>query len=412
MTDSSTKPRSADREDGAASFCSHRTILLSLGLVLLTLFVRKTDAFLNPQFWAEDSIVFFYQARYDGLSALFDPYSGYLHLLPRLIAAASSGFPASFAPAVYLFASVVFTLAAALAIFSPRLDLPCRPLLALALVLVPHNGEVFLNITNLQWVLAPGLLLLLLARDPANLRQWAFDATALTLLGLTGPFIMLWLPLFLLRAKVRRSRASVLLAALATIVALGQVHAYLQDHPPVQSGAVLVEQLFRLQGTRFWGPMLMPGQWALQLGSWAGSLLAASVTFGVVWLVISKLRLRTERLFLLAAAGLIISSTLYKFHGNLGILNATANGDRYFYIPRVIILWLLVMELAGDGWRRWFGIGFLALSALSSATAFRARPMTDYDWPAWAARIDADENITVPVNPPGWSVHFPPRRSP
>lgn len=387
-------------------FSPQRRIPLTLGLVLLTLFVRKTDVFFNPQFWAEDTPVFFCQARDEGLSAVFRPYGGYHLIIPRLIAAACSGLPALYAPAVYLFASVVFTLASALALFSPRLNLPCRPLLALALVFVPHNGEVFLTITNLQWILAPGLLLLLIARDPSTPLQWAFDLITLALLGLTGPFVVLWFPLFLVRAWIIRSRASLILAAVAALVVAVQFHAFIQAGPSPENGPFLVEQLFRLSGTRFWGPIIMPNSWAKQLSVSSGTLLSAVAFTGIIWLVVSRLRQRAETLFLLVAAVLVLASTFYKFHGNLALLNDPHNGDRYFYIPHVTLLWILIIESSAIGARRMACISVLALCALSSASTLRSPPMVDYHWAKWAPRIDGGENVTVPVNPPGWSVQF------
>jgi hypothetical protein len=394
------------RRGFAKVFSTQRCIPLTLGLVLLILFVRKTELFLNPQFWAEDTSIFFSQARDEGLSAVFRSYGGYLNIIPRLIAAAGSGLPALYAPALYLFASVVFTLASALAVFSPRLNLACRPLLALALVLVPHNGEVFLTITNIQWVLAPNLLLLLIARDPSNPRQWVFDLVALALLGLTGPFLMLWFPLFLMRAWIKRSRASLILAAVAVLVVSVQFHAYIKDRPAPENGTFLIEQLFRLSGTRFWGPIVMPDSWAQQLGVLSGTLLSIVAFTGVIWLLISRFRHRAEPLFFLVAAGLVLASTFYKFHGNLALLNDPHNGDRYFYIPHVTLLWILIIESSGSGARRLVCLGVLALCALSSASTFRSPPMVDYHWADWAPRIDGGENVTVPVNPPGWCVQF------
>jgi hypothetical protein len=55
-------------------------------LCLIILFYREPDGFLNPQFWAEDGVIFFTQNLTFGLSAFWKPYAGYLHLTPRIIA--------------------------------------------------------------------------------------------------------------------------------------------------------------------------------------------------------------------------------------------------------------------------------------------------------------------------------------
>jgi hypothetical protein len=57
-------------------------------------------------------------------------------------------------PAFYNGVSFVIWLAVLARLFSSRLDLPGKPWLALAIIAVPHTGEVFFNITNLQWLTA------------------------------------------------------------------------------------------------------------------------------------------------------------------------------------------------------------------------------------------------------------------
>ena len=52
----------------------------------LVLYARMPDAFSHPQFWAEDGTIFFLDAHSGGWRALLDPYSGYLHLIPRAVA--------------------------------------------------------------------------------------------------------------------------------------------------------------------------------------------------------------------------------------------------------------------------------------------------------------------------------------
>jgi hypothetical protein len=52
---------------------------------LLILVIRRPDAFLNPQFWAED-FFFLLDAEKMGVSAFVMARGGYLHLLPRAIA--------------------------------------------------------------------------------------------------------------------------------------------------------------------------------------------------------------------------------------------------------------------------------------------------------------------------------------
>ena len=80
--------------------------LLVVVVAAIILFIRKTDSILNPQFWAEDRTVFFLDQYHDGVSSVFQPHAGYLHLVPRIIALlADLVFTVPAAPYVYNYLS-------------------------------------------------------------------------------------------------------------------------------------------------------------------------------------------------------------------------------------------------------------------------------------------------------------------
>ena len=151
------------------------------------------------------------------------PYNGYLHLVPRLTAWFALEFDPRWLPAIFNGVAFGIWLVVALALFSPRVRLPAKPGLALALALVPHTGEVFANLTNVQWPLALGLVLLLTA-DDANtpVSVGAYHHAAVLLCGLTGPFLIFLSPLFAIRAVKRRSRESFMLLVVVVVVAAVQ----------------------------------------------------------------------------------------------------------------------------------------------------------------------------------------------
>lgn len=76
-------------------------------LVVLILFLRASDAFFNPQLWAEDGSVFLVQQREQGSVALFNQYSGYYHLVPRLIALLNDNLALKYIPISYNFAALL-----------------------------------------------------------------------------------------------------------------------------------------------------------------------------------------------------------------------------------------------------------------------------------------------------------------
>src|SRR5258708_9928946 len=196
--------------------------LFVLPAITLLLFLRRPDAFLNPQFWAEDGLVYV-DALISGVGNLETPYNGYLHLAPRLTALGSTLLDPIFAPTFYIQATTLLTLLVIGRIFSPRFNLPFKPLLAFVVVLLPDAREILLTVTNIQWILAIGLIILLLSNDAARPVQWSYDLGLTFLGGLSGPFSILLAPLFIVRALTKRSQASWVLAAAICTTALIQL---------------------------------------------------------------------------------------------------------------------------------------------------------------------------------------------
>src|ERR1035437_2093481 len=138
--------------------CSNRTPCWQIVSVLLLaagiIFLRKPDRFYAPQLFAEDGVIFFAGAYEHGWHSLLMPYAGYLHSLPRVIALLADSLDPLWVPAVYNYSAIFVILAVIALIFSPRVHLPAKPILGLAVVLVPHTAEVYAHLTNMQWSLA------------------------------------------------------------------------------------------------------------------------------------------------------------------------------------------------------------------------------------------------------------------
>jgi hypothetical protein len=143
-----------------------RLLLLLLGLAAL-LALRKPDALLNPQLWAEDGSVFLVEQEQGGAAAILQPYMGYLHLLPRLTAwSAAQLLDPAWWPAWYNGIAFLVWCGVLARTLSPRLPLPHRPWLALAVIAGPQTGEILGTITNAQWITALLLVQQALLRRP------------------------------------------------------------------------------------------------------------------------------------------------------------------------------------------------------------------------------------------------------
>lgn len=385
--------------------------ILTCLVLLLVLFSRRPEMFMNPQLWAEDGAIFFVQADQYGARALIMPYGGYHHLLLRLIAAAVSPFNAAVLPAGYFCVSLTITIILAAAFFSPRIDLSFRPACVLALGLIPHTGEVFGNLTNLQWLAALGLVWLLLARDATGTRQQICDSLVALGLGLTGVFSVLFAPLFLRRALQRRSPAGWVMAGLICVAALVQLHSV------VQTGAATISRggswdallAWKTIGLRLVAVLSVPVE---QAARWPEALLVSLGMGGLAVLLVTACwtgRQREMRRLLVACALLVSAGTLFRFRHDLAALGGAA-GDRYFFLPKLLAAWLLVQGLANRDWRRWACATACLSMFISSLLEWRYERLSDLNWAAYARRIEAGESIpAIPINP-GWTFSHPGRQ--
>jgi hypothetical protein len=148
-----------------ASAQVHWPTAVRAGVVVAALAIiywRIPSDLTNPQFWAEDGLIFLLSYQL-GWQVLTTPLAGYLLAVPCLTVFAASFFP-ELAPTICNYTAVLLTLLVAWLATSPRFDMPHKPLLVLAVVSVPAGFEVLGNITNVQWILPIGAFILLFLR--------------------------------------------------------------------------------------------------------------------------------------------------------------------------------------------------------------------------------------------------------
>ncbi len=362
---------------------------------LVALFLRRPDAFVHPQFWAEDGLVFFKDAHEACVSSLFNRYAGYLLVYPRAVAAVGCLLPVRALPALYNAFAVAGVLALCLCCFSSRLKLAQwqRVGMALAVSLSPTLHEVLLTLTNVQWVLALGLLLLLVVEPPQSRRQWVFDLGALAFLGLNGPFALIFSPLYAVRAAWRRTRYDVLtLGVVAGFGALqsvglgatrvpGELQLSNPDHVRAVSG--LFGQLFGAFGRPPPESLLGAAPMAV-----VGMLACGAMAYDG-W------RAREGKvLAFLGGAGLLFGSAMFSFRASPGLI--VWGCDRYLYIPLVALVWA---ALATARRHRVLAGAVLVMAFVGFVRTHRAPPFADLDWASAARCIESGQRCEVPVNP-------------
>jgi len=342
----------------------------------------------------------------------------------RIVAAVSQWFDPAWAPAIFTGAAFLLTLYVAARTQSTRFPLRPHVGYALAVVLVPDTFEVLLFLTNILRVTAAGLLLVLISKDGRRWWEQAHDAAAVLLFGLTGPYSVLFAPLFVWRAWQRRTRASLVLAVLVIgcaltqgiLIGLQQMGRLAADEGPVAMGAgdVVPEKLLAVPGMRIAGSLLagsrVPPDYPLPVEI----ALGIGVLVAVALLALRKGPTRTERVWLAMAFLLVLASALYRCRFVLPDLCHAVYGNRYFYLPQLIVLWLLI-DLALER-RRWLSRGAAVLllwMLVANIPRLREPGLPDMRWADYAARIRAGEAVEIPTNPGGvdpWIVRLPARK--
>lgn len=380
--------------------------------VMVIIAVRKQAFLAHPQFWAEDGAIFFVRADthpLHGWELLFEPYQGYLHLVPRIIAALGYGLPLRSIPEYYQIVGLIAAGLTAWTLQSPRIRLPGAWVAAFGMALLPHSGEVYLTLCNLQWIGAIALSGLLIAEDASTRNQRVGDSVLLGLIGLTGPFVVLWLPLFAWRTWRRRSRWSTILLGIAVLCSVIQAPSLLNrprsedDDQPVQIANGIEVASRRLILSTYAGK--------LETGR-AG---AVALSLGAICLLAVALRRRRRELpgaGMLALAGvLVLGAVTYKARLDTLDFGDLFNGDRYYFVPKVQLCWLVgAVALADRGAIRWIAALCTVLPWVVNAPRAIYPAGADKHWPEAAARIEAGEWTHVDILPDGSSFEHIGRR--
>ena len=387
------------------------------------LFLRKPRALLQAELWADDGWTFYPQAYLHGWRSLLIPYGGYLDTLQRLIVLAAQPLPLTAVPTAFALAAFAVQLLPPVFLISDRMApaLPSRPLrlvLALLMLALPDEIEVYVNLTNTQWNLAV-LALLVVLGGPARTRAGtAFDAAVLTLSGLSGPFMLMLAPVAAWQAWRRpgrstRSRLALVVATAAIQVAVLLVTQGRKSPTPLGAGPrmlarVLSEQL--VLAPEFGWRSTYPVQ---ALAVWQDNLLPSLLTLGAVAvaalalrrgpLVLRQLALYAGLMLAAALADPAVSATGRSWE----VMTHLPIGNRYFTVP--VMTWIaMVLTLALDRWWPARAIGVLLLAPILLLAIPRDWSVLGWHRTAFQARARAWEHapagtrMTFPIVPDGF----------
>ena len=206
---------------------SRMAVFLAFATLLLAFrwpgFTLAFDPFLR----FEDGPIFMNQTQDLGISSFWTPTS-YLHTYQRVIALVSTLISFEYRPLIllagwfigFLFTCAVVVRAAKLFDF----DAAAIFILLALVILQPHNGETFFTLTNIQWWLGLSLFLLIICLDPEKSSVSPGRLVLFAVLGLTGPFCIVALPVLAVRFMLLRDYRNYGLYLVIFICAVIQFH--------------------------------------------------------------------------------------------------------------------------------------------------------------------------------------------
>jgi hypothetical protein len=411
--------------------------LALFAVVFMLLVLRRPDAITNPQFWAEDGPVFFFeQITSPGIGILFRPYAGYLHLVPRLVTAFASLFGSSFAPLVMnLWALLIAALCCSLFSLNRYRYLLQSDWLRIVLCLVMATAfqadELVGNITCVSFFLFIGALLIILqpAESYSGRYSWVLPVLGSLLCGFSGPVVIILLPLcawIAIKDRGPAALASVAVALAGVVQACIYLSADLGRTATERFGDILVASLasvaYRVVLTPIFG---LTNAQLLSRQSFDGVLLVTMIAVtawltSLWWQGDTSLRRKVVVCIYLAFIPVVLAIAGRSL-AKLFLAMATPprwGGERYFLAGACMFAYLVALSL--ERWmptRRMAQVVLLAaIFALGTQANFHTLRFTDYQWQKYSPMVDrwirdrnaghSTEALSIPINPAPWKLEL------
>lgn len=385
---------------------------------LVLLFCRRPDAFIRPQFWAEDGRNWYADAYNHGLFySLASPEAGYYQTFSRLVANFAQMFPLSFGPTIFNTFAICLQVIVVLFILSPRFravipSVKWRIAAAAVYLVTPHSAEVFVNVTNSQWHLAFLCFLIILAPKSQGRFGRIFDLCVFAVSAVSGPVCILLMPIIFLKYFYRREKELLLPGALLLAGAAVQLYGLFTHVRPIQHdlGADL-PTFIRIASRHFFGSVVIGGR-GYRLIEKSGpaevwiALLVAIAGFSLV--AYAFVRSNVELRLFIIFAGLIAAAALYSpavtaAPGQWIFIADHDTALRYWFIPGLAFFSVLAFLAANAVGRiKYLAAGLLVLSLIGILLDLRQPGLENKNFRHYAAEFDhvpAGTEFAIPINP-------------
>jgi hypothetical protein len=314
----------------------------------------------NPQPWAEDAMYFLRDAMANDWGSFVMPYAGYLHTVPRIVAFLALhlsllfGQGIAWVPALMNMSAIAISSLCAVAVCASKFDWLgnryLRALLAFLILAFPGAGEVYGNVTNIHWWL--GIITFLLSWNMFRAKSMpGWGATSvLTLITLSSPNGIMALPamagcyFYVNKSNITKDLYKVAMVALASMLQLYLIYT-------TRTGIAGPGDTAFFSSVSGWLSVgvfadLLVGNCAAFITTYGYGLLQAIGAALLLVMLLFGLPKFKELYVPFALLALILLVTIF---GNTSYVSLfagqyTSNGQRYIFIPAVMILYILVYE--------------------------------------------------------------------
>jgi hypothetical protein len=372
---------------------------------------RASEELAYPQFWGEDGSDFYKGAFESGPASLLFPYANYLVLYQRFIALISMYFDLLYVPQLFQFGALLGHLVLLLVTWSPRFQVHSRVkiLFSVMPLLVPHGGEVILNLTNSQWFLGLALFIRFMSDGPRNIFDWLTDIVLLSIAGLTGPFLVIFAPIAVIhRVAFEKNRAKSVPDILPVLVTLGISFGMGSFGSRWDAAGHMTTSLtpWMTAFAKFFNTLVLSA-FSLSRMDQHWVALAIALTLSFVFyssFKASNARQRFVTLSYLYGIGIIWLSGLWMNRAAPDVMGPFDSEQRYFFVPYVLLGWFLSIQSMGDTvpkHTRKISILLLLLIAAGGISYFKTFSKTQFDFKGQVGRLYA-EGYSEFLVPPGW----------
>jgi hypothetical protein len=367
--------------------------IATMGLLL----VRRWQQFARPQVWDEEGAIIVREFAERGLGAFITPVHDYYVLVSKIVSWLAMQVSFVYYPQVSTLLTALTTVGIVLAIANSPTMLRGKYLCALLVLMVPSNPEVFAVTLYLFWW-SSLLLFLLCLWDPERPHK-AWRIFFAVLAGLSGPAILLVLPVLWLRVVVFRAQRVTELPV--TIVASGAAAVQLI---PVLTKQFLTGKFVFVEIAQNLIPKYF-GYFAI--GHWAADPILLWLAGGSVLAVVLGAAIHERRRFAIAVIVFLLLGAIALACVRISPADAhpATIGPRYFFFPFVLLYWALVQVILAEIKAAWPAAATVVLAgALLNSLPVLSRGHVDLKWKSHALSCPHFAQYQIPIQYDGTGV--------